>query len=138
MPSPARAFAYEPPETTPPPPPDEDDGGAGGGCEGMLWGCDWSGTDEGAWPGACRPRSPAFAGGGIAGIADERVLPGVERVAVAAEARPGDLDVSVFPGATADTSAAKPAVSAAAAAMTHRRVRLTRASAASRASTARD
>ena len=42
------------------------------------------------------------------------------------------------PGATADTRAAKPAVSAAAPAMTQRRVRLTRASAASRIKTARD
>jgi hypothetical protein len=42
------------------------------------------------------------------------------------------------PGATADTSAANPAVSTAAPAITQRRVRLTRASAASRIKTARD
>ncbi len=42
------------------------------------------------------------------------------------------------PGATADTRAARPAVSAAAPAITQRRVRLTRESAASRISTARE
>lgn len=42
------------------------------------------------------------------------------------------------PGASADTRAAKPAVSAAAATITHRRVRTTRSMAASRASAARD
>jgi hypothetical protein len=42
------------------------------------------------------------------------------------------------PGATADTSEANPAVSTAAPAITQRRVRLTRASAASRIKTARD
>jgi hypothetical protein len=46
--------------------------------------------------------------------------------------------VSVRPGATADTSAAKPAVSAVAPAITQRRVRLTRASAASRTKAARE
>jgi hypothetical protein len=45
---------------------------------------------------------------------------------------------NVRPGATADTSAAKPAVSAAAPAITHRRVNRTRANAASRSSIARD
>ena len=104
----------------------------------MLWGCDSSGADDGAWSGACRPSSPALAGGGIGGIADELLRLDVECVAVATSARPGDLALSVLPGATADTSAANPAVSAAAPAMTHRRVRLTRSSAASRASTARD
>ncbi|MBV8710441.1 MAG: hypothetical protein JOY56_01590, partial [Solirubrobacterales bacterium] len=53
-----------------------------------------------------------MAGGGIGGIADELLLE-VECVAVAASARPAGLEVSVLPGATADTSAAKPAVSAA-------------------------
>ena len=75
----------------------------------------------------------------MAGIADDLPLV-LERVtvAVAVSARPGDLEARVFPGATADTSAAKPAVSAADPAITHRRVRPTRASAASRTSTARD
>jgi hypothetical protein len=48
------------------------------------------------------------------------------------------LDAKDRPGATADTSAAKPAVSAAVPAITQRRVRPTRASAASRISAARD
>jgi hypothetical protein len=48
------------------------------------------------------------------------------------------FEVSVRPGATADTSAAKPAVSAAAPAITQRRVWLTRANAASRIMAARD
>jgi hypothetical protein len=68
------------------------------------------------------------------GIAD-----GAARVGNAARALElFDPDDNVRPGATADTSAAKPAVSAAAPAITQRRVDLTRASAASRSSTARD
>jgi hypothetical protein len=49
-----------------------------------------------------------------------------------------DFDASDRPGATAETSAAKPAVRAAVPTITQRRVRPTRASAASRASAARD
>jgi hypothetical protein len=49
-----------------------------------------------------------------------------------------DFGASERPGATADTSAANPAVSPAAARMTQRRVRPIRARAASRASAARD
>jgi hypothetical protein len=52
-------------------------------------------------------------------------------------ARFDDAD-SERPGATADTSAANPAVNAAAPAIIQRRVSLTRASAASRSSMARD
>ncbi len=48
------------------------------------------------------------------------------------------FDDSERPGATADTSAAKPAVSIAAPAIIQRRVNLTRASAASRSNAARD
>lgn len=55
-----------------------------------------------------------------------------------AGARAGCLEARDRPGATTETSAAKPAVSTAVPAMTHRRVRLKRASAASRASAARD
>jgi hypothetical protein len=60
--------------------------------------------------------------------------------AVALEAAPPAAfgDDTDRPGATADTSAANPAVSTAAPAITQRRVRLTRATAASRISTARD
>jgi hypothetical protein len=67
------------------------------------------------------------------GIAD----PAVPALADAARALPEDDD-NERPGATDDTSAAKPAVSAAAPAITQRRVDLTRASAASRTSTARE
>jgi hypothetical protein len=49
-----------------------------------------------------------------------------------------DFEASECPGATAETSAAKPAVSAAVPAITHRRVRPTREIAASRESAARD
>lgn len=49
-----------------------------------------------------------------------------------------DEDASVRPGATADTSAAMPALSAAVPTITQRRVRRTRSSAASRSSAARD
>jgi hypothetical protein len=55
-----------------------------------------------------------------------------------AEALADCLEASDRPGATTDASAAMPAVSAAVAAITHRLVRPTRASAASRASAARD
>jgi hypothetical protein len=77
------------------------------------------------------------AAGGNWGIEDEEP---VARVGAPVEAsvRTADFEASDRPGATAETSAAKPAVSAAAPAITHRRVRPTRASAASRASTARD
>ena len=59
-------------------------------------------------------------------------------VAVDASVWAADFEAGDRPGATAETSAAKPAVSAAVPTITHRRVRLTRARAASRASTARD
>lgn len=49
-----------------------------------------------------------------------------------------DFEASDLPGATAETSAANPAVSIAAPAITQRRVRLIRSSAASRASAARE
>ena len=63
-----------------------------------------------------------------------------EADAVAKDAALADevLDASDRPGATADTSAAKPAVSPAVARSTQRRVRRTRASAASRIRAARD
>jgi hypothetical protein len=75
-----------------------------------------------------------FAAGGSRGIAEADE----EDECATAAAPAGCLDASDRPGATTETSAAKPAVSAAVPAMTHRRVRLTRANAASRASTARD
>jgi len=58
--------------------------------------------------------------------------------AVLATARAGCLEASDRPGATTETSAANPAVSAAVPAITHRRARLRRPSAASRASAALD
>ena len=73
----------------------------------------------------------------MAGIADAVVL-GVADKGRAVGLFDDDDDDNVRPGATADTSAAKPAVSAAAPAITHRRVSRTRASAASRSSIARD
>jgi hypothetical protein len=84
-----------------------------------------------------------LAAGGSWGITDdEPLVPVVEPLApevpVEATVRTADFDASERPGATAETSAAKPAVSAAVPAMTQRRVRPTRARAASRASTARD
>lgn len=69
------------------------------------------------------------------GTADPAVLV----VGVAARAlKPFADGESDRPGATADTSAANPAVNAAAPAIIQRRVSLTRASAASRSSMARD
>jgi len=75
-----------------------------------------------------------LAAGGIAGIAE---LPDTDAVA---EDVPAEevLAASERPGATADTSAAKPAVSPAVATRTQRRVRRTRWSAASRMRAARD
>jgi len=94
------------------------------------------GTDCGGWLGACNPRELGFAAGGNAGIADDDDddgrAPAVVFVAL------GDFEASDRPGATAETSAAKPAVSAAVPAITHRRVRPMREIAASRASAARD
>jgi hypothetical protein len=59
--------------------------------------------------------------------------------AALALAAPADaFEASERPGAIADTSAAKPAVRAAAPRITQRRARLTRSSAASRIKTARD
>jgi hypothetical protein len=60
------------------------------------------------------------------------------RVAESAPALGLVEDDTEWPGATADTRAANPAVSAAAPAITQRRVDRTRASAASRINTARD
>lgn len=97
----------------------------------MLCGC----AGAGAWAGPCRPRSPELAGAGIRGI-EEPPLPCVAPDVDAVAAR--DFDASECPGATADTSAANPAVSAADPAITQRRVRVIRASAASRASAAVD
>jgi hypothetical protein len=77
-----------------------------------------------------------LAAGGSWGIADDELRTDAEPVD--ASVRTADFEASDRPGATAETSAAKPAVSAAAPAINHRRVRRTRASAASRASTARD
>lgn len=62
---------------------------------------------------------------------DERAVAGVELVAAAWDFAPND-----FPGSSAEASAANPAVSAATPAIIHRRVRLIRASAASRVSAA--
>ncbi|HUA05343.1 MAG TPA: hypothetical protein VMB27_15670 [Solirubrobacteraceae bacterium] len=91
------------------------------------------GADCGGWFGDCSPSELGFAAGGNCGIAvDDDLAP------VAVVVPRGDFEASDRPGATADTSAAKPAVSAAVAAITHRRVRPIRAIAASRASAARD
>lgn len=98
-------------------------------------GCDWSGDGDRACAGARRPRSPGFAGAGIRGIVEPPltcVAPDVDAVATR------DFAATECPGATAETSAAKPAVSAAHPTITQRRVRVTRASAASRASAAPD
>jgi hypothetical protein len=101
--------------------------------------CGWLGTDCGGWFGDCSPSELGLAAGGNWGIAvtdddrDEARAP-VRAVAV----RPVDFDASERPGATAETSAAKPAVSAAVPTITHRRVRPMREIAASRASAARD
>jgi len=77
---------------------------------------------------------------GIADPADLAVLavPAVLAVAAARALELFEDADNVRPGATADTSAAKPAVIIAAPAITQRRVDLTRASAASRSSMARD
>jgi hypothetical protein len=72
----------------------------------------------------------------MAGIADPALLALAEAFALVEDA--GEDEDSVRPGATADTSAAKPAVSAAAPAIVQRRVSRTRANAASRSSMARD
>jgi hypothetical protein len=97
--------------------------------------CGGFGTDCGGWPGDCNPRELGFAAGGNWGIAED--VDGVRGSAVVLVPL-GDFEASDRPGATAETSAAKPAVSAAAPAITHRRVRTTRRTAASRASAARD
>lgn len=84
-----------------------------------------------------------LAGGGIRGIpeptARDEALDAepTDAVALAVEAS-ARLEASERPGATAETSAAMPAVSSAEPAITQRRVRLIRSSAASRASAARD
>lgn len=74
----------------------------------------------------------------MAGIAEGLELEPVAAAALALWLALGVFEASERPGATAATSPAKPAVSAAAPAITQRRVRLTRASAASRISAARD
>jgi hypothetical protein len=101
--------------------------------------CGWLGTDCGGWFGDCSPSELGLAAGGNWGIAvtdDDRDEARAPVLAVAV--RPVDLDASERPGATAETSAAKPAVSAAVPTITHRRVRPMREIAASRASAARD
>jgi hypothetical protein len=161
-------FAHEPPDTTPPAGEGWGAGcGAEAGgvdCEGAeLCGelgadcdcgelgadCDCGGLEAGCggWDGPSKPSESGLAAGGswgtdealrapLADLPDAPVgdLPGALATSVAA----GDFEASDRPGASAATSAAKPAVSATVPAMTHRRVRLTRASAASRANTARD
>jgi hypothetical protein len=72
----------------------------------------------------------------MAGIEDRLLL--LDGSAAATFVPGLDLEASERPGARADTSAAKPAVSAAVPTITHRRVRPTRSSAASRASAARE
>jgi hypothetical protein len=87
------------------------------------------------------PRPPALAGAGMRGIEEPAPLADdAARGALALGTAPpaAFADDTDRPGATADTSAANPAVSTAAPAITQRRVRLTRATAASRISTARD
>jgi hypothetical protein len=111
----------------------------GCGCSGAGDGAgdgDGDGDGEGACEGPWRPRSPGLAAAGIRGIPEPLPLVGAE--ATSPLAAVFDFAARECPGATADTSAATPAVSAAAAAMTQRRVRTIRASAASRASTAPD
>jgi hypothetical protein len=111
--------------------------------------CDWGGPEAacGGWDGPCNPSEPGLAAGGSWGT-DEAVRAPVADLpeapvadlppALATSVAAGDFEASDRPGASAATSAAKPAVSAAVPAMTHRRVRLMRTSAALRASTARD
>jgi hypothetical protein len=96
---------------------------------------DWEGPDDdwGALAGPCRPRSFGLASGGIR-------LEAFGTAAVRAELdEPAcDFEPSVWPGAADDTSAAKPADSAAAPAIIHRLARDTRRTAASRSSAATD
>ena len=99
----------------------------------VLWG--WLGADCGGSFGDCSPSELGFAAGGNAGITDDDALLAVVTVVAV---RSFDFEASDRPGATAETSAANPAVSAAVPAITHRRVRPTRNIAASRASAARD
>ena len=75
----------------------------------------------------------------MAGIDDPPLLAAEDELALSEEeAEEAVFDLSERPGATAATNPAKPAVIAAAPTITQRRVRLTRASAASRISTARE
>lgn len=98
------------------------------------------GTGCGGCEGPCNPSESGLAAGGSWGIADDALLADEddELAPVEASVRTADFEASDRPGATAETSAAKPAVSAAVPAITQRRVRRSRRSAASRASTARD
>ena len=82
------------------------------------------------------PSAAGFAAGGSWGIAVDAGREDDEPVE--ASVRTLVFEASERPGATAETRAANPAVSAAAPAITHRRVRRILVSAASRASTARD
>jgi hypothetical protein len=153
------SIAHEPPDTTPPPPPDgaEDCGAGAAGVEGAGDGlcgglgadcvcvCGELGTDCGGDEGPWRPSEPGLAGGGSCGIAVDWDLalepeddPGADDPLAAAALPDGVFEASDRPGATAETSPAMPAVSAAVPAITHRRVRPTRAMAASRASAAGD
>ena len=128
------ALAHEPPETTPPPP--EPTAGAGAGCGRRRRLCGWTGcgaaaglvgcgcgTDCGGWPGPAARASSGLPTGGSCGTADDAL-----RGLVAAPVRglgpdDGASTPASRPGATAETSAAKPAVSAPVPAITQRRVR---------------
>jgi hypothetical protein len=89
-------------------------------------------SEPGLLGGPWRPRSLALASGGISCPP----LAGVAVETLRAWASPRER--SVWPGATDETNAAMPAVSAAAPPTVHRRRRLTRTSAASRSSCATD
>jgi hypothetical protein len=78
------------------------------------------------------------AGAGIGGTEDAPLDGAGAALALSDEDPAAVFGLSERPGATAATNPAKPAVSAAAPTITQRRVRLTRASAASRISTARE
>jgi hypothetical protein len=138
--APRSAGCHDPPDTT-------GAGATGAAGAGVCTaGADWSpdddwlgsdaacGFDAGPWS----PRSPALASGGIAVGLDGAELCDArdceaEALSVAARADP-----SVCPGVIADTSAATPAERVPAPTISQRRVRETRARAASRSSAARD
>jgi hypothetical protein len=139
--------AQEPPETTPP----DDGAGAGAGWDAACWAAAvccaaepepvdppaWLGAAWGAAPGACRPSSLALASGGICAT-DDRFAEAPAMLAVVltldfeAALENVGLAPSERPGATAETTAARPADRAAAPTKSARLVRLTRIRAASR------